>query len=254
MRALTRPRTHRTARTAVAALLCAAVAAGATACGPVMADPEPTGPFAELTGSEVVDKAFAATKSAKSLTVDVDVRSPDEPVKAYLSLDTQGKCAGTLTMGATNTAEVIKADDKDVYLRFDEAFLREQVKEDGPEAQDAMVKELKGRWLKSSAKEADADGMLELCDLDALLDGFEQGATDIAKGDETTVDGHRALALTEPGDAGETSTVYVATEGTPYILKIVTKGGEEPGTITFSHYGQPVAAKVPAAKDIVVID
>ncbi|MFJ5832227.1 hypothetical protein [Streptomyces sp. NPDC093089] len=262
MRALTRPRTHRTtrttrsARTAVAALLCAAVAVGAAACGPSAdeAKAKPAGPFGELTGSQVVDKAFAATKTAKSLTVDVDVRSPVEPMKAYLSLDTGGKCAGTLTMGAANTAELIKVDDKNVYLRFDEAFLREQVEEEGPEAQDAMVKELKGRWLKSSASEADSDGMLALCDLDELLDGFEQGATDIEKGAETTVDGQPALALTEPGDAGETSTVYVATEGTPYILKIVTKGGEEPGTIAFSHYGKPVDAKAPAAKDVVAAD
>ncbi|MEV7567777.1 hypothetical protein [Streptomyces tanashiensis] len=244
MQSAPRPR-----RTALAAALCAA-ALGATACGPLADDAAPAGPFPGLTGSQIVDKAFAATRTAKSLAVDVDTRGPVEPLKAYLSLDTRGRCTGTMTLGAIGTAELLKTDDKNVYLRFDEAFLREQVKEDGPEAQDAVVKEAGGRWVKSSMDDPDSEGMLELCDLKELLDGFEPGASGIVRGAETTVGGQKALALTEPGDDGETNTVYVATEGTPYVLKIVTKGGEEPGTITFSQYGKPVVAKAPAAKDV----
>lgn len=255
------PRTRPTA--AVAAVLCAALAFGATACGSTTGDAKPTkptqatkpaGPFGDLTGSQIVDKAFAATKSAKSLTVDVDLKTADDPTKAYLSLDGQGRCAGTLTMGVDRTTELIKADDKNVYLRFDEAFLREQVKDESQEVQDATVKELRGRWVKTPASDPDSEDMLALCDLDGLLSGFEQGASGIAKGKETTIDGQSALALTEPGTGGETSTVYVATKGTPYVLRIVTKGGEEPGTLTFSKYGKPVAAKVPAAKDIVDVE
>ncbi|MGW8765377.1 hypothetical protein ACWGN5_23030 [Streptomyces sp. NPDC055815] len=241
-------------RTALVAALSAAVALGATACGPFSDDAKPAGPFGELTGSQIVDKAFAATRTATSVTVDVDEQGAVEPLKAYLSLDTRGRCAGTLTIGATGTVELLKTDAESVYTRFDEAFLREQVKEDGPEAQDAMVKQLKGRWMKGPVSDPDNKGMLELCDLKGLLDGFEQGASGIVKGEETTLGGQKALALTEPGDGGETNTVYVATQGTPYVLKIVTKGGEEPGTITFSHYGKPVEAKAPAAKDVVETD
>ncbi|MFF8379845.1 hypothetical protein ACF07V_27370 [Streptomyces sp. NPDC015661] len=241
-------------RTALVAALSAAFALGATACGPLADDAKPAGPFGELTGSQIVDKAFAATRTAKSVTVDVDEQSPVEPLKAYLSLDTRGRCTGTLTIGATGTVELLKTDAKSVYMRFDEAFLRQQVKEEGPEAQDAMVKELKGRWMKGPVSDPDNKGMLELCDLKELLGGFEEGASGIVKGEETTVGGQKALALTEPGDDGETNTVYVATQGTPYVLKIVTKGGEEPGTITFSHYGKPVEAKAPAAKDVVETD
>ncbi|MFI8767991.1 hypothetical protein ACIGN6_24185 [Streptomyces sp. NPDC053792] len=247
------PRT-RTRRTAVTALLCAAFALGATACGPSSDDAKPAGPFGELTGSQIVDKAFAATTTAKSLTVDVDLKSADEPTKGYLSLDTRGKCAGTMSVGTASTAELVKADDKNVYMRFDEAFLREQVKDESAEVQEATIKELKGRWMKSPVSDPDAKDMLALCDLKGLLGGFEQGASGIVKGAETTVGGQKALALTEPGDGGETSTVYVATQGTPYVLRIVTKGGEEPGTITFSHFGKPVVATVPAAKDVVKTD
>ncbi|WP_328944297.1 hypothetical protein OG259_25000 [Streptomyces sp. NBC_00250] len=253
MRAHAHPR-PRTRRTAVAALLCATVALGAAACGPFGEDEKPAGAFGDLTGSQIVDKAFAATKTAKSVTVRVDLRSADEPTSGFLALDTRGKCAGTLTLGATSTAELVKADGKSVYMRFDEAYLREQVQEESPEVQEATLKELRGRWLEAPLSDPDAKDMLELCDLKSLLGGFEQGASGIVKGEETTVDGQKALKLTEPGDDGESSTLYVATEGTPYVLKMVTVGGDEPGTIAFSQYGKPVVAKIPAADDIVKTD
>ncbi|MFE0651300.1 hypothetical protein ACFVZH_22200 [Streptomyces sp. NPDC059534] len=254
MRSHTRPRTRRGPRTAVAALLCAAVAAGAAACGPFRDDAKPAGPFGELTGSQIVDRAFTATRTAKSLTLTVDLRSADEPTKGYLSLDTRGNCAGTLSLGTASTAELVKADDKNVYLRFDEAFLREQVKGESPEVQEATLKELRGRWTKQPLSDPDAKDITALCDLESLLASFDGNASGIAKGEETTVGGRKALALTEPAGDGGSSTVYVATEGTPYVLRIVTTGGDEPGTITFSQYGKPVVAKAPAAKDVVVTD
>ncbi|WP_078970595.1 hypothetical protein, partial [Streptomyces sp. NRRL F-6492] len=246
-----RPRAH---RTAVAALLCAAVAAGASACGPFSEDVKPSGPFAGLTGSQIVDEAFAATAAAESLTVEVDTTSEGERTRAYVSLDGTGKCAGTLTTGTAATTELIRADRKNVYLRFDEASLREQTEDESPEVREGVLKTLKGRWVEMPASEPEAKEAVEMCDPKTLLGGFEQGASGIVRGGETTVGGRKALALTEPGDGGETSTVYVATEGTPYVLRIVTKGGDEPGTITFTQYGKPVAAKAPAAKDIADLD
>ncbi|MFD9033701.1 hypothetical protein ACFVZW_21500 [Streptomyces sp. NPDC059567] len=240
----------RTRRTALIAALCAAAALGATACGPFSDDAKASGPFGDLTGPQISNKAIASTKKADSLTLDLALKTTDGPMKAYLSMDTRGKCVGTLTVGTTGTAELIKADDKDVFLRFDEAFLKEQAKGESPEVQKAVLKELKGRWVKTPVTEPDAKDSLELCDLKALLGDFEQGINLAVKGEETTVGGKKALMVTEKS-GGETTTVYVATEGEPHILKIVSAGGEEPGTITFSGYGKPVEAKVPAAKDVV---
>ncbi|MGW6394263.1 hypothetical protein ACWFR1_28030 [Streptomyces sp. NPDC055103] len=259
---------HATPRRPLAvALLCAAVALSATACArfsdvPVSEEvtdgpsPKATGPFGESTGPQILDRAIAATKAAKSLTLDVDVTSDGEPLKAYLSVDSRGKCVGTLTVDATGTAELIKADDKNAYLRFDESFLRAQGKGESPEVQEALLQQLRGRWTKSSVNDPDTKGMLELCDLKGLLAAFEQGGSGIQKGGEAVVDGRKALKLTEPGGtaADETNTVYVAAEGEPHILRIVTTGGDEPGTITFSRYDRPVEAKAPPAKDVVVTD
>ncbi|MET9378395.1 hypothetical protein ABZX98_30400 [Streptomyces sp. NPDC002992] len=243
--------TTRTRRTALVAALCTAVALGATACGPFSDDAKASGPFGDLTGPQIADKAIAATKKADSLTLDLATKTTDGPMKAYLAMDTRGKCAGTLTVGATGTAELIKADDKDVYLRFDEAFLRAQAKGESTEVQEAVLKELKGRWVKTPVTDPEAKDNLELCDLNALLGDFEEGVNLAFKGKETTVGGKKALMLTEKVGA-ETTTIYVATEGEPLILKIVAAGGEEPGTITFTGFGKPVEAKAPAAKDVVM--
>lgn len=248
MSAARHPRTHR--RAALVAALCAAVALGATACGPFSDDAKASGPFGDLTGPQIANKAIAATKKADSLTLDLAAKTTDGPMKAYLAMDTTGKCAGTLTVGTTGTAELVKADQKDVYLRFDEAFLRAQGEGEPAEVQEAILKELKGRWVKTPVTDPDAKDNLELCDLKALLADFEEGINFAVKGKETTVGGKKALTLTQKSGA-ETTTVYVATEGEPLILKVVAAGGEEPGTMTFTDYGKPVAAKVPAAKDVI---
>ncbi|MCT4356501.1 hypothetical protein M5362_25560 [Streptomyces sp. Je 1-79] len=247
---MTAARHTRTRRTALASALCAVVALGATACGPFSDDAKASGPFGDLSGTQIADRAITATKKADSLTLDLATKTTDGPMKAYLAMDTRGKCAGTLTVGTTGTAELIKADDKDVYLRFDEAFLRAQAEGEPAEVQEAVLKELKGRWVKTPVTDPDAKDNLELCDLTALLGEFEAGTAFAVKGKETTVGGRKALTLTEKA-GGETTTVYVATEGEPYILKIVSAGGEEPGTMTFTDYGKPVEAKVPAKKDVV---
>ncbi|MFE3070804.1 hypothetical protein [Streptomyces sp. NPDC059247] len=249
--ARTRTRTRtRTRHTAVVALLCGALALGSAACGPSGGDAKTKGPFGDLTGSQILDKAMAATKSAKSLTVAVDITSGGEPLKARLSLDTAKKCVGTLSVGVAGTAEIVKADDRDVYLRLDEAMLRDELKDESPEMRDAALEQLRGRWTKSPVSDPDTRDMVALCDLKALVSDFEEGAAGTVRGEETTVGGQRALKLTESG-GGETNTAYVATEGTPYLLKVVTTGGTEPGTITFSRYDEPVVAKTPGAKDVV---
>ncbi|MDN3293115.1 hypothetical protein QWM81_03440 [Streptomyces ficellus] len=226
---------------------------GLTACGPLGQEAEATGPFAGLSGPQIANKAIAATKTASSLTLDVNLSASDGDadgrIRAYMSMDTKGRCAGTLTLGPTGTAEILKTDSKVAYMRFDEAFLREQNEGGSAEENAAVLKQLRGRWVATDVADPSNKDSLAFCELDAMLADFDTGLTSARRGEETTVGGRKALRLTE-SSGGTTTTMYVATEGKPYLLKIEQKGGEEPGTMSFSAYDKPVPAKKPAAKDI----
>ncbi|WMX46658.1 hypothetical protein [Streptomyces roseicoloratus] len=252
-------RDRRPRRAALVAVLSAAVALGATACGSSAGDsggdkPKATGPFGDMSAAQILDKAVATTKGARSLTVVLDGKTADGPMKGHLSTDVQGRCTGTMTVGAAGAADLIRPvepTDKHVYLRFDEAALKEQSKDEPAEVQAEVVKAMKGRWLMSDADSPDARDMLDLCDLKKMTADFEQDSAGAVKGTETTIDGTKALSLTLDYKDGEKDTFYVATEGKPYLLRVVTTGGDEPGTVSFTGFEKPVTATAPAMKDVI---
>ncbi|MEU3604489.1 hypothetical protein AB0E83_03310 [Streptomyces sp. NPDC035033] len=234
-------------RRSAAALACAAVALCATAC-----DSSP----GDRTGPGILGRAISATESAKSVTVHTDGLSLSVPVKGRVSLDDRGNCTATMTYGTAGTAELIRIGGKDVYLRRDEKLLRVQERHRSPEDLEALLDALGGRWTKPPVDGPDAPDELRLCAGKGIPAGLENGwDDDSAEGEATTVGGRKALKLAKPvGGDGGTTTVYIAAEGPPYLLKIVATGGEEPGTTTFSHYGRPVEAKAPPAEDVAVTD
>ncbi|MEU7244867.1 hypothetical protein ACI2L4_30715 [Streptomyces sparsogenes] len=201
----------------------------------------------KLSGPEIADKAMKAMKSAKSLTTDLKGTVDGGPMTYHLSSDSEGECAGRLTMGSDGGVELIKTGDM-VYMKFDRAFWKSQGGKDGAAAADMIG----DRWTKSKATGADAKDFATFCDSDTMLAGFQDGPSAARKGKTTTVDGKPAITLTET-EGKETYTAYIATEGKPYLLKLVTKGGKEPGTVKFSDFDKPVDAKAPTG-DVVDLD
>lgn len=247
--------------------LCAVSLAGLTACGSPGADSEPkdtttgpkpkaeaTGAFADMSGTDVANKAIKTTKAATSMRLTVDAQFAEDRFKGNISANTTGDCTGTISIGAAGTMKVIKTGE-DVYTQFDEAMLRDQAagEDTPPEETDAVVDMLRGKWVQSKASEPDNKDMLEFCDLGTLTKDFETEGGVVHKGGETTVGTKRALELTEK-NGKETFTILVATEGDPYLLKIESKGGKEPMTMELSEFNEPVTAKKPAAKDIIDLD
>lgn len=235
------------ARTAVNTL-CALTLLSLAACGTDDSPSKAAGPFADLSGPEVVNKAIKATKKAKSMNITVETKTEDGPVTAHLTAALPGDCAGTMSIGPAGTMEIRKTGGT-VYTKFDEALLREQSKGEPAADVDAAVKMLAGRWMKSKASDPDSKDMLELCDLATMFKDFEANDNAAEKSGETTVDGRRALRLVEKDDEG-TYTMAVATEGEPYILGVDIKG-KDPVKMTLSDFDKPVEVKAPDAKDIV---
>ncbi|WP_367322591.1 hypothetical protein [Streptomyces sp. HUAS ZL42] len=268
-------------RTAIAALcLAAAAATGLTACqsdqGKADAQPgdsgrpsqssqaaKPKEPFAGLTADEIADRAMSATTGATSLRMKGEV--PDDESSGTISLDMalnkQGECAGTMSMGGQGKADLIKTGDT-VYMKYDEAFLRAQSKGESKADTDAVVAMLAGKWAKMSAKGEDAKDIASFCDLDTVLEGPEgvgSDATDdsteaatVSRGRTTTVDGTPALVL-NAREGKDRYTLYVATEGEPYLLRLDSTAADDAGTLTFSDYDEPVPAQKPTG-EIVDLD
>ncbi|MFE2975690.1 hypothetical protein [Streptomyces sp. NPDC059258] len=230
--------------------LCALALAGLAACG--TDSPEETGPFAGQSGPEVVNKAFEKTNGVKSLRIGIDMTTPDGRIKADFASSLGGDCTGTMSMGGEGRMAIVKTGDT-VYTKFDEALLREQAEGEPKEDVDAAVELLAGRWTESKASDPDTKDSIEFCDLKGLLKEFEAGDTAAEKKGSTKVAGTPALRLTEK-EGKETYTVDVAAEGAPYILRVTSRGGEEPMTMNLSDFDVPVVAEKPAAKDIVDLE
>jgi len=253
-------------RTALVALCIAAAAtAGLTGCRPGQdtadngtsassAAAEPSAPaakkepFAGLTGGQIADRSTQATTGASSLRMKGDI--PDDESGGTISLDVllnkKGECAGTIGMGGKGKAELIKTGDI-VYMKFDEALLREQSEGESKSDTDAAVAMLAGKWTKTKATGADAKEFEDFCDLGAVLDDAEDSNSDASRGKTTTVDGAQAITLHEK-DGKDRYTLYVATEGKPYLLRIDSTAGADQGSVTFSDFDEPVPTQKPAGE------
>ncbi|OIK01492.1 hypothetical protein [Streptomyces colonosanans] len=243
---------RRTAFAALCLATAAAAAAGLTGClpGENKADDKPREPFAGLTGSEIADRAMKATTGASSLRMTGDVHDDESggTIRIDMALNKKGECAGTLSMGGTGKAELIKTGDT-LYMRYDEKFLRAQSEGDPKDETDAMVSFMAGKWTKMAATGKDAKDIAAFCDLNTVLAGTDEGSTDAERGATTKVNGTPAIVLHEK-DGKETYTMYVATEGKPYLLKITGDSKTDPVAVSLTDYEKPVHATAPQGKVI----
>ncbi|MFI1395136.1 hypothetical protein [Streptomyces sp. NPDC020681] len=254
----------------VSAMVCATVLAGLAGCSkengtkvkssseekagepaaPTTTKP-PANPFEGLTADQIAEKAVAATKGAQSLRMAGRIKTDGETMDAEFAADTKGACTGKIGMQG-GTAELLQVN-KVTYMKGDEKFWRYTIGEEGgtKEEVDAGVELIKGRWMKLPADSAKDMG--GTCDLKSMLEDMadeEFQSKGLTKGPDADVNG-QPVATVVKKKAGETTTLYVAKEGEPYILKVVVVGGDEPGSMVFSDYNQPVKAVAPPAGEVV---
>jgi hypothetical protein len=98
-------------------------------------------------------------------------------------------------------------------------------------------------WLKGPAKGPLAQTG-SFTEIEEELPVMLSGSGPISKGAKTKIDGQPAIALKETRKL-YTGTLYVATTGQPYPLKL-TKIGRETGQTTFTGWDDPVTVSPPA--------
>lgn len=222
-----------------------------------------TGPFAGLDAARIAQEALAATKAAKSLRLTAESTDEGRLLKVDFSLDERGTCTGGLRRDDSEAEFTVVGGV--TYLKGDDEFWRavstggnQDGRTAGPSPSagtggaNELVELLRGKWLKIPAGEGAAGRALGgACDLDAMLDRLDADrAKGLTKGDAAEVDGRKAVTLVKRAD-GATRTTFVAAEGAPYLLKSVSEGGRDPGTVLFRDFGVPVSATAPPADQIV---
>jgi hypothetical protein len=257
-------------RNVAIATLCATTALGLTACGNDEEEPPanassssaagtsapgsaptpkstPTmSALARLSAMEIISKAADTMPAARSLTVDMTYRSEGQSMAYHAALDSEGKCTGEISQGDAH-AKIISTG-AHFYLQADDAFLRQI-------GGGSAVELFHGKWMKSSATGSGDDDLSSTCDLKELTSQFKEKPNKPKKGVLTTFDGKRVIPVTDtdPKD-GSKSTAYIAADGAPYVLKVVSVGGDEPGTALFSHFDEPVTVGAPPAAQTVDVD
>ncbi|MFD3664152.1 hypothetical protein ACFWVF_26790 [Streptomyces sp. NPDC058659] len=220
-------------------------------------------PFENLTPDEIGERAVTATQSATSLRMAGRVTADGESLDIDFALNDRDECTGVMVIDG-GTAELRRVDDI-TYMKGDETFWRVSMDSQGmPEAQiDATIELLKGRWLKIAPGQAGSNDLGGICDLKGLLASLDEEKAEpggLVRGPDGEVDGTPVATLVkkETGEETgtetsepETTTVSVSQEGEPYILKMVKTGGEEPGSMTFSDFDEPVDVAVPPAAETV---
>ncbi|WP_381794339.1 hypothetical protein [Streptomyces niveus] len=251
----------------------AAGAAAGQAAAPTTGTPS-AGPFAGLDAARIAQEALTATKGAKSLRLTAEGTNDGRLLKVDFSLDERGTCTGGLRRDDSEAEFTVV--DGVTYLKGDDEFWRAISSGGNPDARsadpspsagtgssdpspsagtgssDELVGLLRGKWLKIPAGEDAAGRALGgACDLDAMLGRLDTAeAKGLTKGAATEVDGRKALTLVKRQD-GVTRTTFVAAEGAPYVLKSVSEGGAESGTVLFRDFGVPVSATAPPAAEVV---
>lgn len=212
---------------------------------------KPADGFAGLTADQVGDKAVAATKAARTIRMTGQIRSNGEQMSVGLAVDNKGACTGRLGIEGGNAD--LRQVNNVMYMKGDAEFWRASLGESGSPGpgSEGVIGLVKGRWIKMPA--GSANDMGRVCDLKAMLAELDKNKSDrkgLTKGKDAEVGGRPATTLVKRS-GGETTTLYVAKEGEPYLLKVAKTGGDEPGTMLFADYNKPVADAAPPVDEVV---
>ena len=195
-------------------------------------------PFPGQSGEQIFMLAANTMKGVDTAIVGITAVEDGVKNQMRVGMTTSGQCAGHFLVQGGNF-EVI-GHGKTTYMKGDRAAWTAQL---GARQGGALDTLLKGRWVKLPADSGlDIQGF---CDLSTyVMDLTTSTSSDATRGKPTTVNGHGAVPVTGPLDDGGTLTLYVATEGQPYILTAV-RTGPDADTEVLSDFNKPITANPP---------
>jgi hypothetical protein len=182
----------------------------------------------------IVTAASAATAGAKSFTYGGTTQQDGTATNFKVSVSSAGKGQGTIQISG-QPVKLVKIGDT-VYFSSNKAFWNK--------AAGSGAGSLFGtRWVAVPSTDSDFAGINGLLDASQVASQFsDTSGTTFTKGKTSTINGQPVIAITGKDTSGSSGgTVYVATTGKPYIIR-VSGGGT---SLTFSNYNQPVNPSTP---------
>lgn len=221
-------------RSTIGAAVAALAAAAVTGCGGSSGPPR--NGVATRTSNQIVAAATGAIDSVSSVRVSGTVADGASPHAITLDLELAAGRGARGSLSENGLSFSLITVDGEAYLRGSPGFWRRF-------AGAAAQRRLRGRWLRGSATTGKLASFSSLTDAHALLAGLLRGHGGLTKGTVTTIRGRQAIALHDPSGHG---TLYVATTGKPYPLRIAESGARG-GELDFSDFGAPVTLSAPVS-------
>ncbi|WP_247746860.1 hypothetical protein [Streptomyces oryzae] len=182
----------------------------------------------------------------------VRMKAPD--LRLDLTLDEKANCSGKVGVPGKGSVRLVKHGDT-LWIKPDAAFWKAQL---GPAQGAKAAEKLKGRYIKGSAAHDDlgGKGLTTACDLDAFRAASGVRGTPgphWKRGDEGSVQGHRAVPVTRTQKKARV-TMHVSAEGKPYPLRLERKAGRNHDEIDLGRFDRPVSRATPPKDRTISVD
>jgi hypothetical protein len=200
-----------------------------------------------LDPAAILQRAQAATAGAKSVHVKGELTLPGtsgKPAKPF-SVDMRFTSTGSVGQIVEDgiTAYMTRVQSQ-VWFRGDAKFWS---KIDGTTTEVAY----RDKYVQVPSNDKKYAGIVENTYVERLTNKLMGKPGKLEKGAIGQVNGHKAIAL-ENRTPGAGGTIWVATEGAPYLLKMESApGAKQSGTFDFLSYGERVDVHAPEPKDVV---
>lgn len=193
---------------------------------------------ATKSAADLLDEANGTMRALRSVTVETTNTTAHGTVATRLSTDLKNRCRAKTTWAENGSLEQIRIGETD-YVRPDETYLKNW---SGMKIGGLRLKQ----WVKEPADEAQPGDGLAACTWTFASFG------NVTKGEVTRLGGRETVALhvTDKADKEGKYTFYVATEGKPYLLRTVYRGGGIVTTTSFSAFDEPLNVHPPASAGV----
>ncbi|KUN37524.1 hypothetical protein AQJ30_17345 [Streptomyces longwoodensis] len=181
---------------------------------------------------QMLDEANATMRGLRSVTIDSVTRSTTGgDLSSRLTTDLKGTCAFELTSDTGARLDQIRIDGTD-YVRPNRTYVEEWSRSVAGTGE-------QGFWARTPVSASREGDGLSQCTHPFASFGK------VKKGRPTEIDGVAAMSLEVTDATSGAYTFYVATEGRPYLLKVVYKDAEMDTTTSFSAFDEPLDVHPP---------